>query len=109
MHFIHGVGLLLLNSLIPLIRCLYQGHSRITGLLLDTHPLPLLVLSCYAPTAAHSDSDKAEFYNKIKEILDENRRAIPILLGDWNTKLSSRDPEDYGIGDNIFPTPIPAP
>ena len=103
----HGVGLLLRSLLIPHTLCWYQGHSRITGVILNTHPLKLLILSCYAPTAPHPEAEKMTFYNKLREILEENRTTIPILLGDWNTKLSQKEPEDYGIGENIFPTAYP--
>ena len=91
----HGVGIILKSLLLPYVLCLYQGSSRLTGILLDTHPLPLLILSCYAPTAAHPIAEKELFYNKVREVLTENP----------NARLVERTPQDYGIGDNIFPSP----
>ena len=36
----HGVGILLSSSLVPLFLCQHQGHSRMAGILPNTHPLP---------------------------------------------------------------------
>ena len=101
----HGVGMILSSHLFAHTVKLCQGHSRIMGILLGTLPLPILLLSCYAPTAAQSEEEKTQFFDTLAEVLDENSRAIPILMGGWNAKPAEKEPNTYGIGANIFPMP----
>ena len=100
----HGVGMLMQSTLYAHTLRLYQGHSRIMGALLDPHPLPILCLPCYTPTAGQSELEKSNLYETLDSVLTENPRAIPIPMADWNARLAAKEPLDSGIGENILPT-----
>ena len=82
-----GTGIIVSKEMARSIRTTYQGSSRWCGLVLLAHPVPLLVLSAYAPTAAAETEEKQNFYQEIGEILAENGGAFVVLLGDFNAQI----------------------
>ena len=103
----HGVGILMHKRFRPLIRYMYSGHSRSIAVCLDYKPLPLLLLSAYAPTAVSPLEEKERFYSRIKYILQHTPQAIPIIAGDFNARVVSREDNANVFGPHFFPTPYP--
>ena len=102
-----GTGILFRKRFATALRATYQGSSRWCGALFSASPVPILVLSVNAPTAAATPDEKQLFYREIGEILSENGGALVILLGDFNARIL-RDPGlPRHIGQNIFESRTP--
>ena len=102
-----GTGIIITKELAKSIRKTYQGSSRWCGLVLLATPVPLLILSVYAPTAAAETEDKQNFYQEIGEIIAENGGAFLIILGDFNAQILSDPGLPRHIGRNLFSTHRP--
>ena len=70
-------------------------------------PLPILVLSIYAPTAAAPEEEKTIFYREVGEIIRENAGTYLIILGDFNARILKDPGLPRHIGPNILTTPQP--
>ena len=66
------------------------------------HPVPFLVLSVYAPTAAAETDTKDTFYQDISEIISENGGAMIVILGDFNARILTDPGLPRHVGPNIF-------
>ena len=82
-----GTGLIFRKTLAQALRKTYQGSSRWCGALFLANPVPLLILSVYAPTAAAEPDTKDTFYQDISEIIAENGGAMIVILGDFNASI----------------------
>ena len=71
-----GTGLIFRKTLAQALRKTYQGSSRWCGALFLANPVPLLILSVYAPTATAETDTKDTFYQDISEIIAENGGAM---------------------------------
>ena len=89
------------------IRKTYQGSSRWCGIVFLATPVPLLVLSVYAPTAAAEAQEKQNFYQEIGEIIAENGGAFLVIMGDFNAQLLSDPGLPRHVGPNLFTTTRP--
>ena len=67
-----------------------MGDPQRRGYLGFLHTVTLSFM--LSPTATPTDAEKAELYQRCMRL-----------------KLSTREPEEHGIGSNIFPTPYPLP
>ena len=103
----HGTGIVFRRNLAPALRKVYQGSSRWCGALFLAKPIPLLILSVYAPTAATNPEIKEKFYQEIGEIIAENGGAMVILLGDFNARILANPGLPRHIGTNIFSSAHP--
>ena len=102
-----GTGLVFRKYLAPCLRKLYQGNSRWCGALFLAKPVPILVLSVYAPTAAADPETKLQFYQEIGDIPRENGSAMIIILGDFNARILANPGLPRHIGTNIFQSDRP--
>ena len=102
-----GTGLIFKKHLAPSLRKLYQGNSRWCGALFLAKPVPILVLSVYAPTAAADIETKMHFYQDIGEIIRENGGALVIILGDFNARILTNPGLPRHVGNNVFPSARP--
>ena len=102
-----GTGLVFQKRYAPALYKIYQGSSRWCGGLFYADPVPLLIVSVYAPTAATAYEEKTRFYNDLGEILRENGGALTIILGDFNAKILENPGLPENIGLNIFQSDMP--
>ena len=100
-----GTGLAFRKYLAPSLRKVYQGSSRWCGGLFLAKPVPLLVLSVYAPTAVASREEKEQFYLDIGDIISENGGAMLLVLGDFNARLLLDPGLPRHVGRNILTSP----
>ena len=90
-----GTGLVFRKNFAPAPRKTYQGSSRWCGAVFLAKPVPLLILSAYAPTASADPGEKDKFYQDLSEIVAENGGSLVIILGDFNARiLDSRKTRD---------------
>ena len=75
------------------------------GFLIEWHPVSariivarfkttirnIVMIQCYAPTAAAEEAEKQEFYVKLNEILRKQKKDIIILGGDLNAKVGQEN------------------
>eukprot|EP00971_Amphidinium_carterae_P264880 5254154-Amphidinium_carterae.1 len=66
--------------------------------------MPILLFSIYLPIAASNIEDKQESYDRIQLILSNNPGAIPILLGDFNTRIINNFGLEHHVGAQFFPS-----
>ena len=97
-----GTGIVFKKNLAPALKKTYQGSSRWCGALFLANPVPLLILSVYAPTAAAEAETKDTFYQDISEILSENGGAMIVVLGDFNARILTDPGLPRHVGQNIF-------
>ena len=97
-----GTGLVIRKTLAPALRKTYQGSSRRCGALFLANPVPLLILSVYAPTAAAETDTKDTFYQDISKIIAENGGAMIVILGDFNARSLTDPGLPRHIGPNMF-------
>ena len=102
-----GTGIAFSKRMAPSIRKIYQGSSRWCGILFLAKPVPLFVLSVYAPTATAETEDKQRFYQEISEIITENGGAMIVILGDFNARILANPGLPRHIGQNIFDSSRP--
>jgi len=57
----------------------------------DTTIRNIVMIQCYAPTAAAEEAEKQEFYVQLNEILSKQKKDIIILGGDLNTKVGQEN------------------
>ena len=98
-----GTGLVIRKSLANTLHKLYQGSSRWCGALFLSTPVPLLILSVYAPTAATDPDEKTQFYEQVGNIITDNGGAYLIILGDFNAKILHNPGLPENVGTNFFP------
>ena len=97
-----GTGLIFRKTWAQALQKTYQGSSRWCGALFLANPVPLLILSVYAPTAAAEPDIKDTFYQDISEIIAENGGAIIVILGDFNARILTDPGLPRHVGPNIF-------
>eukprot|EP00971_Amphidinium_carterae_P121445 2405021-Amphidinium_carterae.1 len=99
----HGVGFYIAEWLFPFIDKVYLGHDRVAAFTLNCRPYQILILSIYLPTAGHTYQEKSDTYHRIHRILSDNTASIPILLGDFNSRVISRTGVEQNVGRYFFP------
>ena len=97
-----GTGLVFRKTLAQALRKTYQGSSRWCGALFLANPVPFLILSVYAPTAAAETDTKDTFYQDTSEIIAENGGAMIVILGDFNARILTDPGLPRHVGPNIF-------
>ena len=102
-----GTGLVFRRTFASALRKTYQGSSRWCGAVFLAKPVPLLILSVYAPTAAADPDTKDKFYQEIREIIAENGGAFVIILGDFNARILENPGLQRHIGANILKSAHP--
>eukprot|EP00971_Amphidinium_carterae_P343873 6483908-Amphidinium_carterae.2 len=101
-HERHGVGFAVHPRISKMIDTLYFDHSRVAAIVFNTHPLPLLVINLYFPTAATALEEKIATLDRLNAILDGYPNAIPILGGDFNTRVIDNDGVAQYFGTHFF-------
>ena len=99
-----GTGLVFRKNFATALYKIYQGSSRWCGALFYGLPLPLLILSVYAPTAAASTDDKNLFYQQLGQIMAENAGAYTVILGDFNARILKDPGLPRHVGNHFFET-----
>ena len=105
-----GTGLVFRKTFAPALRKTYQGSSRWCGavfLAALAKPVPLLVISVYAPTASADPDTKDKFYQDLSEIITENGGSLVIILGGFNARILDDPGLQRHIGPNIFKSTNP--
>ena len=70
-------------------------------------PVPLLIISAYAPTAAADTEEKTRFYHGLRNILAENGGAMVIIHGDFNARILQNPGLPRHISPNFFQSTRP--
>ena len=102
-----GTGLIFCKTVAPSLHKTYQGSSRWCGAVFLALPVPILILSVYAPTAATPTDQKETFYREIGEIIAENGGAYIIILGDFNARIIANPGIPRHIGPNFLQSTNP--
>ncbi|KAK6765550.1 hypothetical protein RB195_025454 [Necator americanus] len=56
------------------------------------------IFNCYSPTSAADDSELDAFYEKLEEMIQNEKSFYKFVDGDFNAKLGKATEEEYRIG-----------
>lgn len=100
-----GVAIILSQKLMNLVNSVFLISERIIGVKIDTTPVNMFVIQCYAPTLASTDDEKIQFYETIKQNIRINKKFQEnlVVMGDYNAKVGGGRIDDivgpYGLGE----------
>ncbi|KAK6765489.1 hypothetical protein RB195_025415 [Necator americanus] len=94
-----GVGFVVHPSVVHLV----DSHEILSPRLaiLRLRPLrqkSISIINCYSPTSAADDSELDAFYEKLEEVVSNERSFYKFVVGDFNAKLGKATEEKYRIG-----------
>ena len=80
--------------------------SRLIRLEMNTIPRTTIICA-YAPTSAHTDEAKDQFYDALQNEIDHTRRNRPLIVaGDFNARLHARNVDEHALlGQFIWKRP----
>ncbi|KAI5750962.1 hypothetical protein M8J77_002882 [Diaphorina citri] len=86
-----GVGFILNQRCSELVTSVIMISDRVMAIRLNSSPVDLFIVQCYAPTADKSDEIIDAFYDQIREAVKHKKaREALFILGDFNAKVGNR-------------------
>lgn len=100
----NGVGVIVCNKINHLVINYIAYSDRVILLQLQTSPVNINVIQCYAPTADKHENEIKTFYKELRQVLSYTRKnENTIILGDFNAKVGRGRVEkivgEYGLGE----------
>ena len=92
-----GVGVLLMGEARLKLTDIKPISSRLIRLEMNTIPRTTIICA-YAPTSAHTDEAKDQFYDALQNEIDHTRRNRPLIVaGDFNARLHARNVDEHAL------------
>ncbi len=97
-----GVAILLDIKAAQSIEKVVRHEDRIIMVRLKAKPKDLVIVQVYMPTSKHEDDEVERMYDKMEEIIEQERNCCTIIMGDFNAVVGegSDTPEigKFGLG-----------
>ena len=97
-----GVGIVLSPGAEKALRDVKPCGSRIMTATFHG-PIPLTIISAYAPQAGRTTEEKDTFYQALDSAMEDNKHSATLILGDFNARLRAcLDGEEAIMGRHVF-------
>ena len=83
----HSDGFLVRKDTLNTIMECRPVSSRLIIIRLRAVPFNITVVQAYAPTSDYDDNEIEEFYDQLRNVIDQTPKDILVLQGDWNIKV----------------------
>ena len=84
----HRVGCLIHKDAVSVIMEGRPDSSRLITILLKASPFNITIIQAYVPTTDYDDDDIEDFYDQVKEVIDQvPKKDTLVVQGDWNAKI----------------------
>ena len=85
----HGFGFLLHKDIVNTVMGCRPVSSRLITIRLRAVPFNITIVQAYAQTSDYDDNKMEEFYDQLQNVIDQTRKDIFVVQGDWNAKVGT--------------------
>ncbi|KAI5700378.1 hypothetical protein M8J77_008043 [Diaphorina citri] len=98
-----GVGVILNQKCSKLVSSVINVSDRVIAVRIESSPINMFIIQCYAPTSDCSETELEDFYQQLRETIKHKKsRDALFVLGDFNSKVGKSRYKNivgpYGLG-----------